>query len=162
MHLTGGARFSPMFIENKLKFCPYIVEAVVLGHERDFVTAMICIDYKHVGNWAEERRINYTTYSDLAGKPRSMTSSSARFCGSTPACRRRPGSAGSCCSTRNSTPTMRNSPARRKFGAASSIPNIPRKSPRFTAGRRVFRSKPRSAIRTEKPPPCGLVWPSAR
>jgi len=34
MHLTGGARFSPMFIENKLKFCPYIVEAVVLGHER--------------------------------------------------------------------------------------------------------------------------------
>lgn len=69
MHLTGGARFSPMFIENKLKFCPYIVEAVVLGHERDFVTAMICIDYKHVGNWAEERRINYTTYSDLAGKP---------------------------------------------------------------------------------------------
>jgi long-chain acyl-CoA synthetase len=68
MHLTGGARFSPMFIENKLKFCPYIVEAVVLGHERDFVTAMICIDYKHVGNWAEERRINYTTYSDLAGK----------------------------------------------------------------------------------------------
>jgi len=69
MHLTGGARFSPMFIENKLKFCPYIVEAVVLGHEQDFVTAMICIDYKHVGNWAEERRINYTTYSDLAGKP---------------------------------------------------------------------------------------------
>jgi long-chain acyl-CoA synthetase len=69
MHLTGGARFSPMFIENKLKFCPYIVEAVVLGHEREFVTAMICIDYKHVGNWAEERRINYTTYSDLAGKP---------------------------------------------------------------------------------------------
>jgi long-chain acyl-CoA synthetase len=69
MHLTGGARFSPMFIENKLKFCPYIVEAVVLGHERDFVTAMICIDYKHVGKWAEERRLNYTTYSDLAAKP---------------------------------------------------------------------------------------------
>ena len=69
MHLTSGAKFSPMFIENKLKFCPYIVEAVVLGHERDFVTAMICIDYKHVGKWAEENRINYTTYSDLAAKP---------------------------------------------------------------------------------------------
>jgi long-chain acyl-CoA synthetase len=69
MHLTGGAKFSPMFIENKLKFCPYIVEAVVLGHEREYVTTMICIDYKHVGKWAEENRINYTTYSDLAAKP---------------------------------------------------------------------------------------------
>ena len=69
MHLTSGAKFSPMFIENKLKFCPYIVEAVVLGHERDYVTAMICIDYKHVGKWAEENRLNYTTYSDLAAKP---------------------------------------------------------------------------------------------
>ena len=68
MHLKSGAKFSPMFIENKLKFCPYIVEAVVLGHEQDYVTAMICIDYKHVGKWAEENRINYTTYSDLAGK----------------------------------------------------------------------------------------------
>jgi long-chain acyl-CoA synthetase len=69
MHLASGARFSPMFIENKLKFCPYIVEAVVLGHERGYVTAMICIDYKHVGKWAEEHRLNYTTYSDLAAKP---------------------------------------------------------------------------------------------
>jgi long-chain acyl-CoA synthetase len=68
MHLKSGAKFSPMFIENKLKFCPYIVEAVVLGHEQDYVTAMICIDYKHVGKWAEENRINYTTYSDLASK----------------------------------------------------------------------------------------------
>jgi long-chain acyl-CoA synthetase len=69
MHLKSGAKFSPMFIENKLKFCPYIIEAVVLGHEQDYVTAMICIDYKHVGKWAEDNRINYTTYSDLAGKP---------------------------------------------------------------------------------------------
>jgi len=69
MHLTSGAKFSPMFIENKLKFCPYIVEAVVLGHERDYVSAMICIDYKHAGKWAEEHRLNYTTYSDLAAKP---------------------------------------------------------------------------------------------
>ena len=42
---------------------------MVLGHERDYVTAMICIDYKHVGKWAEDHGINYTTYSDLAGKP---------------------------------------------------------------------------------------------
>jgi len=66
MHLKSGARFSPMFIENKLKFCPYIVEAVALGHERDFVTGIICIDYKHVGKWAEDHRIGYTTYTDLA------------------------------------------------------------------------------------------------
>jgi len=69
MHLKGGARFSPMFIENKLKFCPYIVEAVVLGHEQEYVTTMICIDFKHAGKWAEDRRISYTTYSDLAAKP---------------------------------------------------------------------------------------------
>jgi long-chain acyl-CoA synthetase len=69
MHLKSGARFSPMFIENKLKFCPYIVEAVVLGHERDYVAAMICIDYKHAGKWAEDHRLSYTTYSDLAAKP---------------------------------------------------------------------------------------------
>ncbi len=69
MHLRSGAKFSPMFIENKLKFCPYIIEAVVLGHEQDYVAAMICIDYKHVGKWAEDHRIIYTTYSDLAGKP---------------------------------------------------------------------------------------------
>jgi long-chain acyl-CoA synthetase len=68
MRLKNGARFSPMFIENKLKFCPYIVEAVVLGHERDYVSAIICIDYKHVGKWAEDHRISYTTYTDLSGK----------------------------------------------------------------------------------------------
>ena len=68
MHLKSGAKFSPMFIENKLKFCPYIVESVVLGHQQDYVTAMICIDYKHVGKWAEDNRIIYTTYSDLANK----------------------------------------------------------------------------------------------
>jgi long-chain acyl-CoA synthetase len=68
MYLKGGARFSPMFIENKLKFCPYIVEAVVLGDNREYVTAIICIDYKHVGKWAEEKRLSYTTYTDLACK----------------------------------------------------------------------------------------------
>ena len=68
MQLTSGARFSPMFIENKLKFCPYIIECCVLGHERDYVSAMICIDYKHTGKWAEDHRIGYTTYTDLAGK----------------------------------------------------------------------------------------------
>jgi len=68
MRLEDGTQFSPMYVENKLKFCPYIVEAVVLGHERQYVTAMICIDFKHTGKWAEDRRIGYTTYTDLAAK----------------------------------------------------------------------------------------------
>ena len=68
MRLEDGTQFSPMYIENKLKFCPYIVETVVLGHEQPYVTAMICIDFKHTGKWAEDRRISYTTYTDLAAK----------------------------------------------------------------------------------------------
>lgn len=66
--LKDGTRFSPMFIENKLKFCPYIVEAMVIGHKRDYITAIICIDYQHTGKWAEDRHISYTTYTDLASK----------------------------------------------------------------------------------------------
>jgi long-chain acyl-CoA synthetase len=69
MHLTDGTRFSPQFIENKLKFSPYIKECVCLGNDRDFIASMICIDYPNVGKWAEGRRISYTTYTDLAGKP---------------------------------------------------------------------------------------------
>ena len=69
MHLNDATRFSPQFIENKLKFSPYIKECVCLGHERDFIAAMICIDYPNVGKWAEGRRISYTTYTDLASKP---------------------------------------------------------------------------------------------
>jgi long-chain acyl-CoA synthetase len=69
MRLQDGTQFSPMYIENKLKFCPYIVESIVLGHQKQYVTAMICIDYKHAGKWAEDRRISYTTYTDLAAKP---------------------------------------------------------------------------------------------
>jgi len=69
MHLSDGTRFSPQFIENKLKFSPYIKECVCMGDKRDFIASMICIDYPNVGKWAESRRISYTTYTDLAGKP---------------------------------------------------------------------------------------------
>jgi long-chain acyl-CoA synthetase len=68
MHLLDATRFSPQFIENKLKFSPYIKECVCLWNELDFIASMICIDYPNVGKWAESRRINYTTYTDLAGK----------------------------------------------------------------------------------------------
>lgn len=68
MHLTDATHFSPQFIENKMKFSPYIKECVCLGGGRDFIATMICIDYPNVGKWAEGRRISYTTYTDLAGK----------------------------------------------------------------------------------------------
>jgi long-chain acyl-CoA synthetase len=64
-----GDRFSPQFIENKLKFSPYVAEAVILGDRRDFLAAMICIRYPVVAKWAERARIAFTTYSDLASKP---------------------------------------------------------------------------------------------
>jgi long-chain acyl-CoA synthetase len=64
-----GDRFSPQYLENKLKFSPYVAEAVVLGHGRDYLAAMICIRFATVAKWAEKRRIAFTTYSDLSAKP---------------------------------------------------------------------------------------------
>ena len=69
MHLLDGTRFSPQFIENKLKFSPYIKEAVVLGDKRERITALINIDMPIVGKWAEKQRLGYTTYTDLSAKP---------------------------------------------------------------------------------------------
>ncbi|WP_144299435.1 long-chain fatty acid--CoA ligase [Elioraea rosea] len=66
---AGGSRFSPQFIENKLKFSPYVAEAVILGDGRDFLAAMICIRYPVVSKWAERQRISFTTYTDLSAKP---------------------------------------------------------------------------------------------
>jgi long-chain acyl-CoA synthetase len=67
--LTDGTLFAPKYIENKLKFSPFIKEAVAHGQDKDFVTAFIDIDYGAVGNWAERRHIAYTSYTDLAQKP---------------------------------------------------------------------------------------------
>jgi long-chain acyl-CoA synthetase len=67
--LADGTPFAPQFIENKLKYSPYIREAVAFGHDRSFVTAMIAIDLGTVGNWAERRGVAYTSYADLSQKP---------------------------------------------------------------------------------------------
>ncbi|MDF1481349.1 AMP-dependent synthetase/ligase [Extensimonas sp. H3M7-6] len=64
-----GAMFAPKYVENKLKFFPYIKEAVALGDGRDKVCAMINIDFDAVGNWAERRNLPYAGYTDLAQKP---------------------------------------------------------------------------------------------
>jgi long-chain acyl-CoA synthetase len=66
--LADGTLFAPKYIENKLKFFPYIKEAVAFGHGRREVTAFINIDYEAVGNWAEKRGLPYAGYVDLAGK----------------------------------------------------------------------------------------------
>jgi long-chain acyl-CoA synthetase len=66
--LADGTPFAPQFIENKLKFSPYIREAVAFGNDRPFVTAMVAIDLGTVGNWAERRGLPYTSYMDLAQK----------------------------------------------------------------------------------------------
>jgi long-chain acyl-CoA synthetase len=66
--LADGTPFAPQFIENKLKFSPYVREAVAFGNDRPFVTAMIAIDLGTVGNWAERRGLAYTSYMDLAQK----------------------------------------------------------------------------------------------
>jgi long-chain acyl-CoA synthetase len=64
-----GDRYSPQFIENKLKFSPFIAEAVILGAGRDYLAAMICIRYSIVSKWAEKNRLSFTTYSDLVSRP---------------------------------------------------------------------------------------------
>ncbi|HYG69326.1 MAG TPA: AMP-binding protein [Anaeromyxobacteraceae bacterium] len=68
MRLADGTSFSPQFVENRLKFSPYVKEAVVLGKDRPFLTAMLCIDMGVVGKWAERNRLSYTTYTDLSAK----------------------------------------------------------------------------------------------
>ena len=67
--LADGTIFAPKYIENKLKFCPYIKEAVAIGMDKPYVVAFINIDQGAVGNWAERRSIAYTSYTDIAQKP---------------------------------------------------------------------------------------------
>ncbi|MBI2207478.1 MAG: AMP-binding protein [Candidatus Rokubacteria bacterium] len=66
--LADGTMFAPKYLENKLKFSPYVREAVCIGQGRPFVTALVNIDFQSVGNWAERRGITYTSYTDLAGR----------------------------------------------------------------------------------------------
>jgi long-chain acyl-CoA synthetase len=64
-----GAMFAPKYVENKLKFFPYIKEAVAFGDQRVKVCAFVNIDFEAVGNWAERRNLPYAGYTDLAAKP---------------------------------------------------------------------------------------------
>lgn len=66
---AGGKNISPSEIENSLKASPYIKEALVIGDRRKFLTALIGIEFDTVGNWAQKRKMAFTTYRDLAEKP---------------------------------------------------------------------------------------------
>jgi long-chain acyl-CoA synthetase len=67
--LTDGTPFAPQFIENKLKFSPFVREAVAFGDQRPFVAAMVSVDQNTVGKWAEQNSLPYTSYMDLVRKP---------------------------------------------------------------------------------------------
>ncbi|TYO95761.1 long-chain acyl-CoA synthetase [Geothermobacter ehrlichii] len=66
---STGSRFSPQFIENKLKFSPFIAEAVIQGDGRPYLAAIICIRYEIVAKWAEQRGIAFTNYINLSAQP---------------------------------------------------------------------------------------------
>jgi long-chain acyl-CoA synthetase len=66
--LKDGTLFAPKYLENKLKFFPYIKEAVCFGDARDMACAFVNIDFDAIGNWAERRNLPYSGYTDLASR----------------------------------------------------------------------------------------------
>lgn len=70
LELAGGQKYSPQYIEGRLKFSPYIKDVMALGgKDRPFVAAIINMDFENVGRWAESKHIAYTTFADLSQKP---------------------------------------------------------------------------------------------
>lgn len=70
MELAGGEKFSPQYIETKLRFSPYVEDAYVIGDkEKGFVTAIVSIDFSNVAKWAEDKNLPFTTFVDLSQKP---------------------------------------------------------------------------------------------
>jgi len=70
IRLGTGDRYSPQYIEGRLKFSPYISHAMTIGDEsKGYVTAIITIDFDNVGRWAEVQGVSYTTYADLSQRP---------------------------------------------------------------------------------------------
>lgn len=69
MALADGTKFSPQYIENKLKFSPFVREAVVYGEGRPYLVTILNIDFENVSKWAERQGIAFSDYSDLSQKP---------------------------------------------------------------------------------------------
>ncbi len=67
--LKDGRPFAPQYLETRLKFSPYIKDSWVIGDKRDYISAVMCIDYSVVGKWADEKKLNYTSYQELSQMP---------------------------------------------------------------------------------------------
>ena len=68
MTLNDGRPFAPQYLETRLKFSPFVQESWVIGDNREYVTAVMCIDYAVVGKWADDKKLNYTSYPELSQK----------------------------------------------------------------------------------------------
>ncbi|MCG8383689.1 MAG: AMP-binding protein [Gammaproteobacteria bacterium] len=69
VYTATGERYIPNYIENRIKFDPIIKDVAVFGRDRDYLTALVCIDLDSVGNWAEQHGVSYISYADLSQKP---------------------------------------------------------------------------------------------
>ncbi|MBU0988025.1 MAG: AMP-binding protein [Proteobacteria bacterium] len=69
MTLSDDRPFSPQYLETRLKFSPYLRDSWIIGDRRAYVTAVVCIDYPVTGKWADEKKLTYTSYSELSQKP---------------------------------------------------------------------------------------------
>lgn len=70
IQLRNGERFSPQYIEGRLKFCQFVQDMMAIGeNDKDYVTAIVIIDFENVSRWAEKNRVHFTTYVDLTQKP---------------------------------------------------------------------------------------------
>jgi long-chain acyl-CoA synthetase len=67
--LKDGKPFAPQYLETRLKFSPYIRDSWVIGDKKDYISAVLCIDYAVVGKWADEKKLNYTSYQELSQMP---------------------------------------------------------------------------------------------
>jgi long-chain acyl-CoA synthetase len=67
--LRDGKPFAPQYLETRLKFSPYIRDSWVIGDKKDYISAVLCIDYAVVGKWADEKKLNYTSYQELSQMP---------------------------------------------------------------------------------------------
>ncbi len=73
VHTAAGERFIPTYIENRIKFSPYVRDVAVLGAGRDYLAAMICIDLEAAGHWAQVNGVAYNSFGDLSQKPAILT-----------------------------------------------------------------------------------------
>ena len=69
VHKADGTRYIPAYLENRLKFSPYVKDVCVIGDGRDFISAIVCIDFAAVGQWAQENGVPYTSYAELSQQP---------------------------------------------------------------------------------------------